>query len=166
MLRFESRLRISAIPFRLAGSRRRIAACAFLAVLSSGCGDDGGPADVPDPPPDLSGGYDLVSFSSAVTGGATLSSPAVTGTMTLQQSPATGSEAAGSISFEVRIPDSEGGVQTIADQGTYTVRSDGSWEQQGELVQGVGTFSLSGSILSIQVTEPALAASTLVWRKR
>lgn len=157
---------MSAIPFRLAGSRRRIAAAAFLAVLASGCGGDDGPADVPDPPPDLSGGYDLVSVSSAVTGGTTLTSPVATGTMTLQQSPATGSEATGSISFEVRIPDGQGGAQTISDRGTYTVRTDGSWEQQGEFVQGVGTYSLSGSNLRIQVTEPALAASTSVWRKR
>lgn len=167
MLRFENGLRFSATAFRLAGSRRSIVACAFLAVLSSGCGGgDDGPADVPDPPPDLTGNYDLVSFSAAVTGGATLTSPAVSGTLTLQQSPATGSEATGNISYEVQVPDGEGGVQTIADQGTYTVRSDGSWEQQGRLVQGIGTWSLSGSTLAIQVTEPALAVSTLVWRRR
>lgn len=157
MLRFE---------LALAGSRRHTVACAFLAVLSSGCGGDDGPADVPDPPPDLTGTYDLVSFSSAVTGGATLTPPAVSGTATLQQSPANGSEASGSIGYEMQVPDGEGGVQTIADQGTYTVRTDGSWEQEGRLVQGIGTFSLSGSTLTIQVTEPALAVSTLVWRKR
>lgn len=166
MLRFETKFPVFAASARLAGSRLRAGGLAILVALSSSCGGDDGPADVADPPPDLSGTYDLVSFSSVVTGGATLTPPAVSGTATLQQSPATGSEAAGTITFEVRVPNPDGDVQTIADQGTYTVRADGSWEQQGTLVQGIGTFTLSGSTLTIRVTEPALSASTLVWRKR
>lgn len=153
MNRFESGLRVSA---------------SFAVVLAFACGGGGdSPADVPDPPPDLTGTYDLASFTSAVlTSGATLTPPAVSGTLVLQQSPANGAEANGTFDFEVRIPSDQGVMQVVADQGNYTVRGDGSWEQGGSLVQGIGTFSFSGSTLTTRVTEPALNASTSVWRRR
>lgn len=153
MNRFESGIRVSA---------------SLAVVLASACGGGGdGPADVADPPPDLTGTYDLTSFSSAVlTSGATLTPPAVSGTLVLQQSPANGAEAVGTFNFEVRVPDGQGNTQVVADEGNYRVRADGSWEQGGSLVQGIGTFSFSGSTLTMRVTEPALNASTSVWQRR
>lgn len=167
--RFESGLRGSAIRTWIARTGRRVAGRASLAVfLASACGGGSDPpADVPDAPPDLTGTYDLTSFSSALlTSGATLTPPGVSGTLVLQQSPANGAEASGDFDFDVQVPDGGGGVQDIDDQGTYTVRADGSWEQRGALVQGVGTYSLSGSALVVRVTEPALNVSTSMWRRR
>lgn len=174
MSRFESIFCGSAVRMRFALAGRRVAGRASLAVvlasvvLASGCGGgDDPPADVVEPPPDLTGVWELTSFSSAIlTSGAALTPPAVSGTMALQQSPANGAEADGTFNFSVQIPDGEGGAQNIDDQGTYTVRTNGSWEQRGALAQGVGTYALSGPTLVVRVTEPALNASTTMWRRR
>lgn len=169
MSRFESVFCGSAVRMRFALTGRRVAGRASLAVvLASGCGGgDDPPADVVEPPPNLTGTWELTSFSSAIlTSGAALTPPAVSGTMVLQQSPANGAEADGTFNFSVRIPDGEGGAQEIDDQGTYTVRTNGSWEQRGALAQGVGTYVLSGSTLVVRVTEPALNASTTMWRRQ
>ncbi len=132
-----------------------------------GCGGDD-PADPPGrSPPDISGAYSLQSFSSvALTGGAVLSPPAVSGTLTLQQSAPTGSEAMGDFDLDVTVPDGAGGSERIVDQGSYTVRADGSWEQRGNLFQGTGTFTLAGPTLTVNVTEPALSVSSSVWRRQ
>ena len=143
--------------------------CAVLVgALALACGDD--PADPADEgPPDLSGTYALESFFSALTGGTTLMPPAVSGTMTLAQSSATGQEATGTFSFEVTLPPAPGGTepQSLVDQGTYTVRTDGSWEQRGTVLpQGTGTFTLEGSDLTVTVEQPALGASRTVWHRQ
>lgn len=142
--------------------------CAVLVgALALACGDDD-PADPADEGPiDISGTYALESFSSAaLTGGATLTAPVVSGTLTLAQSPATGQEATGTFSLQVTVPDGQGGTQPVADQGTYTIRSDGSWEQRGALQQGTGTVTLEGAVLTVTVAQPALSVSQSVWRRQ
>lgn len=148
--------------------RHRLGLCTLLAgALAIGCGDDD-PAEPPgQTPPDISGTYSLQSFSSAVlTAGNVLTPPAVSGTLTLQQSAGSGSEAMGSFSIDVTVPDASGGSNQVVDQGSYTVRADGSWEQAGQVFQGTGTFALSGSTLTVNVTQPALNVSTSVWRRQ
>jgi len=134
-------------------------------LLAAGCGDDD-PVEVVDPPPDLTGSYELESFSAVVTGGATLVPPAVWGEMTLQQTGVDGSEATGSFEFAVTIADSPTGPVRVNDTGTYTVRSDGSWEQRGSLLQGTGTVTLSEGTLTVAVTEPQTSVSSSVWRRQ
>ena len=90
----------------------------------------------------------------------------MSGTLVLSQSPATGREAVGTFSLDVTVPDSEGGSDQQADQGTYTVRTDGTWEQRGNLFQGTGTFTLEGSVLTVMVDQPILSVSQSVWRRQ
>ena len=67
--------------------------------------------------------------------------------------------------ISVTLPDGLGGTTTLEDQGTYFNRLDGTWEQAGLLLQGLGTYTVQGAILTVEVTEPALNVSTTVWRK-
>ena len=117
-------------------------------------------------PPDLTGTYDLVSISSLVTGGKTLKPPDVSGTFVLRQSASVGRRASGTMTMEITIRDGVGGTQTIKDTGTYAIGADGTWEQKGSLVEGKGTYALVGSMLTVEVTEPALSVSTAVWQRR
>ena len=117
-------------------------------------------------PPDLTGTYTLVSISALVTGGAVLAPPDVSGIFMLVQSAPVGSQASGTMSMDVTIPDGLGGTATINDTGTYMVRSDGTWEQMGNLVQARGTYTLAGSTLTVEVTEPAINVSTTVWQRQ
>ena len=138
-----------------------------LGLAVAGCSDDdpagpnGGGA-----PPDLSGTYDLASFTSVLTGGLTLTPPIVSGTFTLTQTNVAGDEATGSLTVSITVPDGTGGTQTINDGGTFKVRGDGTWEQTGNAVQGTGTFTLVGSTLTVNVTSPATAVSTSVWQRQ
>ena len=146
--------------------RHRLGLCAFLAgTLAAGCGGDD-PAEPPTAtPPDLSGTYDLQSFTSvALTGGNVLTD--LEGTLTLLQTGQTGNEATGTFNIAVTVPDGEGGFTRFLDQGTYAVQTDGSWEQTGRIFQGTGTFTLEGSNLTVNVVSPALSASTSIWRKQ
>lgn len=129
-----------------------------------GCGGDDDPAEPPAAtPPDLSGTYALQSFTSAtLTGGNVLTPPAVSGTLTLQQTAQTGSEANGTFSIAVTLPDGT----PFGDQGTYTLMADGSWQQAGNVFQGTGTFTLEGSDLTVNVVEPAISASSSIWRRQ
>ncbi len=134
----------------------------IVATVIVGCGGDG-PAD-PDPPaveppPNLSGTYDLQSLTQS---GVTLVPPAATGTFTLTQTSSSGDTATGTLSLSVQVPV----VGLIEDEGTFTVRTDGSWEQMGQQGQALGTFTLAGSVLTVMVTEPPAAVSTTVWRRR
>lgn len=134
-------------------------------LLAAGCADDD-PAEVVDPPPNLTGSYELESFSAVVTGGATLVPPAISGEMTLQQTAVNGSEATGSFEFIVTIHDTPAGPVEVQDSGTYTVRADGSWEQRGSILQGTGTVTLSGGTLTVEVTAPATSVSSSVWQRQ
>ncbi|MXW09074.1 MAG: hypothetical protein F4X47_04760 [Gammaproteobacteria bacterium] len=137
---------------------------AILALAACGGGED--PVEPePERPPDLSGSYTLESLSAIVTGGLTLTPPDVSGSFSVQQTSVTGPEASGTTMITVTLPDGLGGMTTLEDQGTYVNRLDGTWEQAGVLLQGLGTYTVQGAILTVDVTEPALNVSTTVWRK-
>jgi hypothetical protein len=117
-------------------------------------------------PPDLTGSYTLESLSAFIaTGGQTLTPPDVTGSFSVQQTSVTGPEASGTTMISVTLPDGLGGTAELEDRGTYVNRLDGTWEQAGLLLQGLGTYTLRGDVLTVEVTEPALNVSTTVWRR-
>lgn len=138
---------------------------AFLGLVACGGGED--PVEPePERPPDLTGTYTLESLSSQfATGGQTLTPPDVSGTFSVQQTSVTGPEASGTTVISIMLPDGLGGTATLDDQGTYVNRLDGTWEQAGLLLQGLGTYTLQGAILTVEVSEPALNVSTTVWRR-
>ncbi len=130
----------------------------------AGCSDDEGPTTVV-PPPDLSGTYNLASIVGAVvTGGLTLtptSIPPGTGTMTVAETSSTGSVARGTYQISLNLA---GNV--VVDNGEYTIdASNGRWTQDSSTqgFQSIGTYTLVGSTLTVEVTQPAAAASTSVW---
>ncbi|WP_419934013.1 hypothetical protein [Candidatus Palauibacter sp.] len=141
-----------------------------VATLVAGCGGDDTTEPEPpavQPPPNLSGTYSLVSLVGAITGGNTLAPPIAVGTFTLTQSSATGDTATGSLSLDITVTNPlDGSVIPIMDQGTFTVRSDGTWEQTGQLAQNLGTYTLAGNVLTVNVTEPAANVSTTVWQRQ
>ena len=137
---------------------------ALPALAACGGGED--PVEPePERPPDLTGSYTLESLSAIVTGGQTFTPPLVSGSFSVQQTSVTGPEASGTTMITVTLPDGLGGMTTLEDQGTYVNRLDGTWEQAGVLLQGLGTYTVQGAILTVEVTEPALNVSTTVWRK-
>ncbi len=140
---------------------------AVLVAALTGCGGDSDPTSPPPPtgPQDLSGSYSLQSYTSALTGGITLTPPTVSGTMQVTQTGVTGGVASGTVALSVRIPDGAGGVREVDDTGAYTQNQDGTWAQTGNLVQGAGTYTLAGNVLTIVVTDPAASASNSVWQK-
>ncbi|MDH3731902.1 MAG: hypothetical protein OEU54_00150 [Gemmatimonadota bacterium] len=142
---------------------RNLIVPAVMAFAVAGCGGDDpiGPGNG-GPPPDISGTYDIVSFTQ---GGFTLTPPAVSGTFTVGQTSSSDTEASGTISLDITVPDGMGGFTNIVDAGTYTIRSNGSWEQDTQQ-QALGTYSLVGNTLTVTVTEPAQAASTSVWQRQ
>lgn len=138
----------------------------FVALLAlAACGGEDPVEPEPERPPDLTGSYTLESLSAIITGGQTLTPPLVTGTFTAQQTAVTGPEASGTTMFSLILPDGLGGTTPFNDQGTYVNRLDGTWEQHGPVLQGLGTYTLQGAILTVEVTEPALNVATTVWRK-
>jgi hypothetical protein len=135
----------------------------IVATLVVGCGgDDTMDPEPPDanPPPDLSGTYDLESVTQS---GLTVGPPAAMGTFVLTQTSSSGDTASGTLSYSVSIPNA--GIM-LADEGTFTIRTDGSWEQSGTQGQALGTYTLAGNVLTVVVTEPAAAVSTTVWRRQ
>ena len=118
-----------------------------------------------DAPPDLSGTYTLLSFASAViTAGNALTPPAASGMFTVQQTSVAEGEATGTFEMSVTVPDGAGGTSTIVDQGTYTNGME-QLEQMGEAWQSKGTYELEDNVLTITVSEPALAVSKTVWQR-
>lgn len=118
-----------------------------------------------DAPPDLSGTYTLLSFASAViTAGNALTPPAASGMFTVQQTSVAEGEATGTFEMSVTVPDGAGGTSTIVDQGTYTNGME-QLEQMGEAWQSRGIYELEDNILTITVSEPALAVSKTVWQR-
>ena len=135
-------------------------------LLVAGCGGDD-PMEPEAAPPDLSGSYTLVSFSSAfLTGGVAVTPPTVTGSFTLEQTSVVEDEATGTMDLALSVPDGEGGTTTIEETGIYKNRMDGQWEQAGELQQARGTYELGDNTLTVDVTEPSLAVSNTVWRRQ
>ena len=136
-----------------------------ILLALAACGGEDPVEPEPERPPDLTGSYMLESLSAIVTGGQTLTPPDVSGTFSVQQTSVTGSEASGTTMISITLPDGLGGTAELGDQGTYVNRLDGTWEQAGVLLQGLGTYTLRGDVLTVEVTEPALNVSTTVWRR-
>jgi hypothetical protein len=139
--------------------RRRLSALLLplgavaLVGFTTACGDDGnGNGTNPPPETDLSGTYQLVSITQS---GLTLSPPLATGSMTLSQT---------SYEVDLIVANQSGGQDMIHDEGTYST-SGNSWTQESTIlpVQSVGTFSLQGSTLTVDVTSPEPV--TTVWNK-
>lgn len=148
----------------------------FLAVVAgigalTGCGGDDPMPPNRDLAPNLAGTYDLSAFTSAlVTGGLRLEPPVVSGMFTLRQAVPTGSESMGTFELSITVPDGMGGNQSLVGQGDFTVRSDGTWEQDGVVAeapyQGRGTYTFENGTFTVVVTEPPLSVSTTVWQRR
>ena len=137
----------------------RAAVCVLGAALAAaGCG--GKPIEPDETPPDLTGDYTIVSFTSGLVPGDTLSPPEVSGDFSLVQTAVQGQEASGTLDLSITVP-----TGTIAYQGTYRNRFDGSWEQESPQIQARGTYTLENNVLTVVVTEPPLAVSTTVWRR-
>lgn len=147
------------------GSTTRLWPLLACVLLGVACGGED-PVEPDNAPPDLTGTYSLVSIVALVTGGVEMTPPDVTGTFTLQQSPPVGDQASGTMTMDVTIPDGLGGTTNIVDTGTFTIRTDGTWEQMGSLVQARGTYTLAGGRLTVEVTEPAINVSTTVWQRQ
>ena len=163
--------------FSLPGSRSRnapripapraapVARCALPGVvpvlvatfLAAGCGED--PVK-PETPPDLTGTYELLSLQYPNNPPAT--PPVATGTFTVEQTSVKGQEATGTFAMHVTIttPPIE-----LTDSGSYSNRLDGTWEQSGTL-QTRGNYRFSNDSLTVVVTEPQLAVSTTIWKRR
>ena len=140
-----------------------------VATLVAGCGGDDTMDPEPPPvdsPPNLTGMYTLVSLSSPLTGGLSVTPPLVNGTFTLTQTSVSGTEARGNLSLMVTYPDGTGGTATLMDEGTFVIRTDGSWEQTGAVQQAVGTYSVAGTTLTVMVSQPPAAAGTTVWQRQ
>ena len=133
------------------------------ALLATGCGEE--PIVPDDTPPDLTGSYTIVSFQSVLSGPETLEPPSVEGTFSLQQTGVVGQEASGTMDLTITFPGEDEPI-TLAFEGTYKNRTDGTWEQMAGIAQNLGTYTLENNILTVDVTEPALNVSTTVWRKQ
>ena len=127
----------------------------------------------PDPsPPDLTGTYALQSITFALDPETTLVPPEVSGSFTVQQTAVGGGEATGTFTSDLTLPFS-GNIARFQGTGTYTNRLDGTWEQEfltGPFVdlspQQTGTYTYESSVLTVVVEQPALSASTTVWRRQ
>ena len=128
------------------------------AALALACDNDDPPVETP---PDLSGTYDIVSLTQ---GGVTIAPPVVTGTIVLAQDSVAGPEARGTMVMNVIVAVPP--VDTLRDQGTYINRFDSTWVQSGQAVQATGKYSLNNDTLKVNVTAPAAAASTTVWKRK
>lgn len=154
-------------------SRRSILILALVAGVGAlaGCGGDDPTPPVEDLAPHLDGVYDLRAFTSAlVTGGQTLEPPVVSGMFTLRQPAPNGPQGTGTFDLSITVPDGMGGTQSLEGQGDFTVRSDGTWEQDGMVAnapyQGRGTYTFQNGTFTVVVTEPPLSVSTTVWQRR
>jgi hypothetical protein len=148
---------------------RRLCVPLVVATLVAGCGGDDtvDPEPLPAGPPDVTGTYSLVSLTGVITQGATIGPPIAVGTAMLSQNPGSGDSATGTMSMSLTVTNPlNGEVTEIADQGTFTLRTDGSWEYLGQLQQNIGTYTLAGNVLTVIVTEPPAAVATTVWQRQ
>jgi hypothetical protein len=136
--------------------RRSLRALLPLAILAfagltTACGNDD---EGTDPPvqTDLSGAYVLTSVTQ---GGVTLTpAEGATGTLALTQT---------TYELSVTVP-SAGGPITTMDSGTYQT-SGNTWTQESDNAQGfqgVGTFTLVGNTLTVDVTTAGIQVVS-VW---
>jgi len=128
-------------------------AAVALVGIASACGGDDDPTDPPQQT-DLSGDYIMVSVTQ---GGVTLGpAQGATGTLAVTQTRYT---------LSVTVPGPNGPIIT-EDTGTY--ETDGNtWTQESDNAagfQGVGTFSLVGDILTIDVTTAGVQVLS-VWEQ-
>lgn len=145
-------------PGRIAS--RSLVSFLGAALVVAGCGDE--PVEPDETPPDLTGSYTIVSFTSGVSPGDTLTPPAVSGSFSLVQTGVVGQEATGTLDLMITIPDQA----EFDNEGVYKNRFDGTWEQEFDTgFQALGTYTLEGNTLTVVVTEPPLAVSTTVWRR-
>lgn len=145
-------------------SLRRLVIPVVAAVFATGCSDSNPTSPPPAaPPPNLTGTWAL---SSLTQGGVTLTPPVAIGTFTMGQTGSSATEATGTLALDMTVPDGMGGVNNIVGAGTYTIRSNGSWEQSLPGQQATGTYALVGNTLTVTVTAPPVAASVSVWQKQ
>ena len=127
-----------------------------LVGLAGACGSDDDSGTDPPQQTDLSGNYELVSFTQA---GFTLAPPVATGTLVTTQT---------TYSISITHPDPDdllGPPLTTVDSGTYST-SGSTWTQESSQtgLQGVGTFTLEGTTLTVDVTTARIEVLT-VWSK-
>ncbi len=133
-----------------------LTAVALMGVAGACGGDDDNGTTDPPGPVDLSGSYELASFSQ---GGFTLGPPVATGSLTLT---------ATNYTISITHPDPAdpmGPPLTTNDAGTYST-SGSNWTQESSTtgLQGVGTFQLQGATLTVDVTTAGLEVLT-VWSR-
>ena len=138
-----------------------------LAPLVVACGSE--PVSYP-PPPDLSGVYDLMSFS--LRGGPAYTAPEAGGTFELRQDHREDpDEAEGDMCAKAIVTSLDPPLE-VAYRGTYWNRGDGTWRQKGIVAEALGTYTFGFSAevediaLTITITEPTAAVSTYIWRPR
>jgi len=124
-----------------------------FAGLSTACSDDEQPTNLPEPT-DLSGTYELVTLTQA--GTPTIGPPIATGTLVLTQT---------TYVIDLTTPDQTGTPVNTVDNGTYSTDGD-NWTQESSTtgLQGVGTFTLQGNTLTVNVTTVGIEVLT-VWNK-
>lgn len=142
-----------------------------LATVVVGCGGGDEPTEpeppAVEPPPDISGTYSLVSLTGVITQGATIGPPIAVGTATATRSSTSGDTATGSMTQSITVTNPlNGEVTEITDEGTFTMRTDGSWQYAGQTLQAIGTYQLAGNVLTVMVTEPETSVSTTVWQRQ
>lgn len=127
------------------------AAVALVGITGACGGDDEpmGPVET-----DLSGNYVLVSVTQA---GVTLGpAQGATGTLTATRT---------TYAIDITVPGPTGPINTV-DTGTYMTDGE-TWTQESNLpggFQGVGTFSLVGDVLTIDVTTAGVQVLS-VWNR-
>lgn len=131
--------------------RTTIALGLGLAALASCKSDSTGPGGSVN----LAGNYSLLTFKEDTL--PSFGPPVAVGTLVLTSSNY-------NLSLGVYIP-LPGDTTVIADSGTYTARGDSIFEHSSTgIPDAVGTFSLVGGTLSINVTESTLKIAT-TWHK-
>lgn len=122
------------------------------------------------PAPNLSGVYDLVSFS--LRDGPTYEAPEATGIFELSRDYGEDpGQATGDLSLDVIVTSLDPPLE-VGYYGQYVNDNDGTWRQRGVAAEALGTYNLDFSAevgdttLTISITEPAAAVSTYVWRPR
>ncbi len=121
------------------------------------------------PAPNLSGVYDLVSFS--LLDGPTYKAPEATGIFELSRDYGEDpGQATGDLSLDVIVTSLDPPLE-VEYYGQYVNYNDGTW-RQWRVAEAQGTYNLDFSAevgdttLTISLTEPAAAVATYIWRPR
>jgi hypothetical protein len=126
----------------------RFGSLVLATLFVVGCGDS---AAEPDADPGLAGSYQLLALTQA---GQTGSPPFVVGTMTLTSTRY-------DLDIEVLVPGQE---QQVADRGTYSAQNS-VWRQTSDTMEGegVGTYTMVGTTLTLDMEVPELGHLVMVW---